>query len=154
MASQLPSPPIIQKTGQKFRNSKRVGRAAPARQYDDNTDAAHPKQPRLHILSLTDVARGMPCCLEVPDVCNGNPETTVWCHSNSAEDGKGMSAKADDFAGALGCSNCHRWLDEPKNADAATYIFREGHRKTMRFLFGNGILRIDETAAKRVRHYA
>lgn len=152
MASQLPNRPIIAKTGQRHKNSKRTARAAPARQFDD-IPAAFPKQPRLHIASLTEVARGMPCCLEVPDVCNGNPETTVWCHSNTLDDGKGMSAKADDFAGALGCSDCHRWIDEPRNADAAEYIFRQGHRKTMRFLFGNGILVIDENAAKRVRHY-
>lgn len=153
MASQLPNREIIQKTGRKHANSKRTGRAASARQYDD-IPALIAKQPRLHLNAWTEVARGMPCCLNVPDVCNGNPETSVWCHSNSAEDGKGMSAKADDFAGAIGCSDCHRWIDEPKNAEAAAYIFREGHRRTMRFLCGNGILVIDEQAAKRVRHFS
>ena len=150
MSSQLPNRPIIQKTGMKHKNSRRVARAAPAREYEGE---ALGKQPRLHILSLTEVARGMPCCLEVPDVCCGDPLTTVWCHSNSGDFGKGMSAKADDFLGVLGCATCHRWLDEPKNADAADYIFREAFRKTYRFLFGNGILTVSESAAKRVRYY-
>ena len=154
MASQLPDRPIILKTGERHKNSRRTGRAAPARHYDDNTEALIPKQPRLHVESLTEVARGMPCFLEVPDVCCGDPATTVWCHSNAGCDGHGMSIKSDDGAGAFGCFTCHKWLDEPQNAEAAEYIFRQGQRKTMRFLLGNGILRIDEAAARKVRHYS
>lgn len=151
MATELPNRPIVQKTGLPHKNSKRVAkRAAPAREYEGE---ALGKQPRLHILSLTEVARGMPCCLEVPDVCNGNPETTVWCHANTQEWGKGMSAKCDDFMGVFGCSACHQWLDEPKNADAANYLFIEAYRRTWRLLWGNGIVRIDENAARKVRHY-
>jgi hypothetical protein len=51
------------------------------------------------------------CTLRFEGICNRNPETTVWCHSNRLEDGKGMSLKAPDEQGCYGCSDCHAWLD-------------------------------------------
>jgi Protein of unknown function (DUF1364) len=54
-------------------------------------------------------ARGEDCTLRFPDVCNFNPETTVFCHSNRISDGKGMGMKAR--IGAYGCSDCHDVLD-------------------------------------------
>lgn len=55
-------------------------------------------------------AKGEQCTLRFP-CCNFNPETTVWCHSNRAEDGKGMGIKARDEEGCYGCSACHAFLD-------------------------------------------
>lgn len=55
-------------------------------------------------------ARGEACTLRFP-CCNFDPTTTVWCHSNRAEDGKGMGIKARDEEGAYGCHACHSWLD-------------------------------------------
>lgn len=54
-------------------------------------------------------ARGEECTLRFPEVCNWNPETTVFCHSNRQADGKGMGMKAR--IGAYGCSACHDVLD-------------------------------------------
>jgi hypothetical protein len=51
------------------------------------------------------------CTLRFPGICNRNPETTVWCHSNLLRDGKGMGLKAPDEQGCYGCSDCHAWLD-------------------------------------------
>jgi hypothetical protein len=56
-------------------------------------------------------ARGQDCTLRFPGICNRNPETTAWCHSNRLEDGKGMGSKAPDHQGCYGCSDCHAWLD-------------------------------------------
>ena len=56
-------------------------------------------------------ARGQDCTLRFEGVCNRNPETTVWCHSNRLADGKGMGLKAPDEQGCYGCSDCHAWLD-------------------------------------------
>lgn len=56
-------------------------------------------------------ARGEACTLRFPGICNRNPETTAWCHSNSLADGKGMGIKARDEEGCYGCSDCHAWLD-------------------------------------------
>lgn len=54
-------------------------------------------------------AGGETCTLRFPGVCNFNEETTVFCHSNRLEDGKGMGLKAK--VGAYGCSACHDVLD-------------------------------------------
>lgn len=56
-------------------------------------------------------ARGEECTLMIPGVCNGDPETTVLCHSNALADGKGMGLKAPDTAACFGCSACHDILD-------------------------------------------
>lgn len=56
-------------------------------------------------------ARGQECTLRFPGICNRNPETTVWCHSNRLADGKGLGLKAPDEQGCYGCSDCHAWLD-------------------------------------------
>jgi hypothetical protein len=43
--------------------------------------------------------------------CNHDPETTVLCHLNEYEFGKGMGIKADDMAAFYGCSSCHDLYD-------------------------------------------
>ena len=60
---------------------------------------------------ITESARGETCHIEIPGVCNGNPETTVWCHSNLQRHGKGMGLKSMDIFGAYGCSACHDLVD-------------------------------------------
>ncbi len=56
-------------------------------------------------------AKGEECTLQIEGVCNYNQETTVWCHSNKLEHGKGMGTKANDVYGCYGCSSCHDVLD-------------------------------------------
>ena len=60
---------------------------------------------------ITESARGEECTIRLPKVCNYNPETSVWCHSNRSKDGKGMGLKAKDENGAYGCSQCHAVYD-------------------------------------------
>lgn len=55
-------------------------------------------------------AKGEQCTLRF-GVCNFDPATTVWAHSNRAEDGKGMGIKARDEEGCFSCSACHTFLD-------------------------------------------
>jgi hypothetical protein len=116
------------------------------------TEGLRQRTPRLEVPALRELARGMPCMIQ-SSVCNQNPATTVWCHSNQGADGKGMSMKADDFAGVFGCSDCHRFIDEARNADIAEFLFRQAWRRTQRFCWENGIFRIDDRAVKAVRHY-
>ena len=71
------------------------------------------RRPRLLAL-----ARAMPCLLQVPGICNRDPETTVACHSNWSEHGKAGARRADDCHSAWGCRACHAWLDQG-DADAA-----------------------------------
>lgn len=56
-------------------------------------------------------AKGQPCTARFPGICNGNPETTVFCHLNGAAFGKGMGIKAHDVLGFFGCSDCHSYYD-------------------------------------------
>lgn len=56
-------------------------------------------------------ARGAPCSSRFPGICNGDPETTVWCHLNGAAFGKGAGVKAHDVLGFDGCSACHAYYD-------------------------------------------
>lgn len=65
-------------------------------------------------------ARGQECTLRFPGICNRNPDTTAWCHSNRLEDGKGMGIKARDEEGCYGCSDCHAWLDGGYAASGAS----------------------------------
>ena len=54
-------------------------------------------------------ARNEDCTLRLPTICNFNPETTVYCHTNRLQDGKGMGIKSNK--GAYGCSACHDVMD-------------------------------------------
>lgn len=56
-------------------------------------------------------ARGQDCTINIPGVCNFNPETTVLCHDNRLSSGKGMGLKAPDEQACFGCSACHDVLD-------------------------------------------
>lgn len=59
---------------------------------------------------LRNEAIGRPCQFSIEGICNGNPATSQWVHSDSQIDGKGMGIKARDEEGAIGCSACHAWI--------------------------------------------
>lgn len=59
---------------------------------------------------VLDHARGQSCQLQL-DCCTGDTESTVFCHLNSADFGKGMGIKAHDIAGFFGCWRCHGAFD-------------------------------------------
>lgn len=65
---------------------------------------------------LRESARGQDCQLQIPGVCNHDPETVVWCHLNGHEFGKGASLKAHDIFGFYGCSACHDVYDGRHNS--------------------------------------
>lgn len=79
-----------------------------------------PKSPRLKCKAITDFARGQDCTLRLFGVCNGNPETTVFCHLPGHL--RGMAMKENDLHGAFGCSCCHDVIDRrvrvPEMTDA------------------------------------
>lgn len=77
-----------------------------------------------HLLAM---AKGKPCLLRVPGVCNNNPETTVAAHSNSHEHGKAYTRKADDCFSVWACNACHDWLDTgqgARNREVADSLFK------------------------------
>lgn len=63
---------------------------------------------------ITASARGRPCLLRVPDICNFNRETVVHCHLRIHGAG-GIGLKPNDLIGVRGCSACHDWLDRRNN---------------------------------------
>lgn len=65
------------------------------------------KQQRHESRHLRDSARGQPCLVRIPGVCNHNPATTVLAHIN----GGGMGTKTSDLFGAFCCSSCHDLID-------------------------------------------
>ena len=67
-----------------------------------------PKPTRWESKKYRDGAKGQPCTMRLPGICNGNPETTVLAHANGA----GMGMKADDFDAADMCSDCHSAFDQ------------------------------------------
>ena len=61
-------------------------------------------------MNLRKLAKGQPCMIRVPGVCNRNSETTVLAHYRMAGTcGTGM--KPPDMLGAWACSACHDAVD-------------------------------------------
>lgn len=67
---------------------------------------------------VINTARGAPCALRLPGICNSNPETTVWAHLNGF--GKGMGIKTHDILGFPACSSCHAAYDTGKDRSQYT----------------------------------
>lgn len=84
-----------------FKRSERMEAAAVKRM----------KTSRPKMTPIRKSANGEDCTLRFPGICNGDPATVVWCHSNSHLDGKGGGLKARDEEGCYGCFACHSWLD-------------------------------------------
>lgn len=83
------------------------------------------EQRNRHLLSM---ARGQPCMLRIPGVCNNDWRTTVACHSNLSIHGKSGARKADDQNICVGCFACHRWLDQgPAPYEVKLAAFLAGH---------------------------
>jgi hypothetical protein len=93
---------------------------------------------------LLDAARGQPCQISIPSVCNNDPATTVACHANWYEYGKGMGIKAHDCYAAWGCSACHAALDVGSNLSYAERkeYWRRGFEKTILALFTAGFINV------------
>lgn len=105
------------------------------------------REPRITIPALTKLARGQPCMVKIPGVCNRNPETTVWAHSNLGRHGKGVGLKAHDCFGCFACSACHQWLDEGGRRHGYTREMRENQfllafEETIKHMWQNGMLTV------------
>lgn len=103
------------------------------------------RMPALEVAGLTATARDQQCTLLVPEVClflrEGRTDTTVWCHSNWQEHGKGVGLKAHDPYGCFGCAACHDWLDRGRDP-ARRETFMEAVLRTYYLLFKNKRLRV------------
>jgi hypothetical protein len=93
-------------------------------------------------VNLRKEARGRECQIRIPDVCNGNPETTVLAHYRLAGT-CGMGCKPDDAQGAWACSACHDEVDRRTRhieSDTAKLCHAEGIFRTQSILRSEGKL--------------
>jgi hypothetical protein len=92
-------------------------------------------------------ARNEECTIRLPMVCNYDTATTVLCHSNELEAGKGMGLKAPDDCAAYGCSACHDVVDgRAPRPDGLSYelmisLFKAGIEQTRRILARKGLIK-------------
>lgn len=91
-------------------------------------------------------ARGEDCCLRIPGICNGNPETTIFAHLPGS--GNGMGTKSNDIHGVYACSSCHDWLDRRVKSDLEEWLNR--HEQALRALietqiriYEKGLIKVD-----------
>jgi len=71
------------------------------------------KTPPLVSTKIRASAKGESCTLRLP-CCNGDNETTVFCHLRFFG-WAGIAQKPDDLLGVYGCSACHDALDGRSN---------------------------------------
>ncbi len=91
---------------------------------------------------ITESARGEECQIRLYKHCNGNPETTVFCHLGGA----GMGRKSSDIHGAYGCSDCHDVVDgrvgtNYNTKDEVDLAFYEGVIRTQQILLEKGLIK-------------
>jgi hypothetical protein len=90
---------------------------------------------------LLNAAHGQQCMVQIPDVCNRNPETVVAAHSNQLLHGKGMGIKAHDCFIAWACSDCHREIDQGKmSKEDKNFYWQQGFERTLLAMFMLGIV--------------
>lgn len=89
---------------------------------------------------LRKLAKGKPCMVRIPGVCNHNPETTVLAHIRMAGI-TGVGQKAPDLLAAWACSSCHTYIDgRAKHEKMAMLDHLEGIMRTQYQLLKDGVL--------------
>jgi hypothetical protein len=92
---------------------------------------------------VRDHAKGQNCMMHLPG-CINNTETTVFCHLNGSEWGKGTSLKSHDV-GFFGCHYCHDIYDgRIKHDFDRDWLESQAHKATTRttiILLLDGVLK-------------
>lgn len=94
--------------------------------------------PLIRSKKLLAAAKGQPCTLRLPGICNSNPETTVSAHIRDQH--KGMGQKASDYSIVFACSDCHFALDQGHLGDEANWYVVRGLQETWGLLIARGII--------------
>lgn len=103
-----------------------------------------PKTTRYENEKLRRLARDRPCMIQLDGICNRDTATSVWCHSNASEHGKGAHRKADDCFGAIGCSACHHAIDQGSklSRDERRDAMRRAMDRTLLYLWREGLIQV------------
>lgn len=99
---------------------------------DGATSGPRPKSPADRKQAVRDLAMGEACQVQLREVCRRDTEHTVWAHTNTQGDQKGMGYKGHDSEGMFACDRCHevidrRLLPEPTLAE----IIRAAKQRTL-----------------------
>lgn len=70
-----------------------------------------PKIERKVRQSIRDSARGEQCTVQLPGICDGDPEKTIWSHARWPWAGKGGATKAFCLNGCFACVACDSVFD-------------------------------------------
>lgn len=102
---------------------------------------------------LTEYARGKPCTIRVPTVCNGDWNTTVCAHVRLI-DVSGAGMKAADLLTAWACSACHDYVDGrtfPHDSyETRRLMLLEGHARTLTWLIEHGVITVKGAREPRI----
>jgi len=97
-------------------------------------------------MNLRKEAKGRPCMINIPGICNNNPDTVVLCHLNNKRlFGIGIGQKVPDIFGAWGCSACHDAVDGRSRILPEydyTMVFYEAVFRTQKVLLDEGKIKI------------
>ncbi len=90
---------------------------------------------------LRDSAKGQPCCVRIPGVCNYDNATTVLAHLN----GGGVGTKVSDLFGSFCCSSCHDLIDGRTHHSTFTreevdLMHRQGIERTQQYWLDAGMV--------------
>jgi len=101
--------------------------------------------------NLRKLARGQPCLIRVPTVCNGNLSTVVLCHIRMIEL-SGTGIKAPDVFATFGCSACHAVCDGQQKSEYSyserRLMLLEGMVRTQLWLLDQGFLTYHENTPR------
>lgn len=97
-----------------------------------------PKEQMIRSKKMRDGARGQTCTMQIPGICNHDPETTVFAHSDHLVHGKALRVKAHDIFGADMCYACHK--EYHKNEREYFHDFVRAMAKTQLRRIKQGIL--------------
>jgi hypothetical protein len=85
----------------------------PSVSMEGGTTGPAPKSPANRSTNLRRLANGEQCTVKRFDGwCNCQPETTVWAHTNTLSDRKGMGYKGSDAQGYFAGYECHCAIDQ------------------------------------------
>lgn len=87
---------------------------------------------------LRKAARGRPCMVRLPGICNHDPDTTVLAHVRLIGV-SGMGTKAHDALGTWACSDCHYHCDNVRDP-LVRIAFYEGVIRTQAQLIKEGLI--------------
>lgn len=90
---------------------------------------------------LRQSAKGQPCTLQLPEICNHNCETTVLAHIRLGFNA-GMGQKPNDLHALFACSDCHNVIDGRAKGEFEYKDILRGHLRTLDIWQKMGLIKI------------